>query len=75
MKRKGSIERYDTTITEPPFLTIPLDECEVDEPENMDIYDDRFSLILRRACFYKGYDFKFYSPSSDEGIDYKLVVY
>ena len=72
--KKCIISRYDPTITEPPFLTIPLDEVEVHKPDN----DDggvRFASKLIQACNSKGYMFKFYSGSDDPDIDYEIVVY
>jgi len=71
--KKCRIERYDKTITKPPYLTLPLDEVEVTDPE---LKDGGVELAerLRGACRSKGYHFKFYGLSSEEGFDYKLVV-
>lgn len=73
--KKCIISRYDETIKEPPFLTIPIDKVEVIEPEN-DYLGEKFADILNAACFSKGYIFKFYTSCSErEDIDYEIVVY
>jgi len=75
-KIKCIISRYDETITEPPYLTIKLDEVEVFEPE--DTHDDlgaRFAYRLEKACKEKGYEFKFNTKSDSDEYDYEIVVY
>jgi len=73
--KRCTIEQYDTTITEPPYLTIKLDEVRVDQPETDDggvIFAER----LRLACLEKGYRFKFYYMArAGSDADYKIVVY
>jgi len=73
--KKCIISRYDETITEPPYLTIPLDNVEVEEPES-DEYGVEFAKRLGIACRMKGYAFKCYSICSDKkDIDYEIIVY
>lgn len=72
--KKCIISRYDETITEPPYLTIPLDNIKVDELEN-DEYGVEFAERLRIACRMKGYTFKSYSCSDKKDIDYEIIVY
>ena len=71
--RKCIIARYDETIKEPPFLTIPIDTVEVPEPE-VDHLGEEFCIRLQSACRSKGYKFKFYSMTSEKGFDYELNV-
>ena len=68
------IARYDETIKEPPFLTIKLDTVKVSEPELNDL-GVAFAMRLKLACRLMGYNFKFYTMSSEEGFDYEIVVY
>ena len=72
--KKCVISRYDETIKEPPFLTIPLDTVEVIEPEN-DNGGVEFAARLMSACSMKGYIFKFYTSCSKREEDYEIVVY
>ena len=72
--KKCVITVYDQTITTPPFLTIPIDEVEVLQPE-VDYLGEELYERLRGACRAKGYIFKFYVNSSREGFDYEVVVY
>lgn len=72
--KKCIITRYDTTINEPPYLTIELDTVEVCEPIKDDL-GESFADILRDTCRRKGYNFRFYSMSDKEGYDYELVVW
>jgi hypothetical protein len=72
-RKKCIISRYDETITEPPYLTIPIDSIEVTQPEN-DEGGVLFAGILMRACSHKGYTFRFYTMSTEEGSDYNIVV-
>jgi hypothetical protein len=67
------ISRYDHTIKNPPFLTIPLDRVEVPQPVT-DKYGEEFAERLKSACRNRGYFFKFYISSQEEGVDYELVV-
>ncbi len=72
--KKCIIARYDETITEPPYLTIPLCTVEVVKPEN----DDggvMFANVLMKACRENGYVFKFYTSGKERGVDYEIVVY
>jgi hypothetical protein len=71
------ISRYDETITEAPFLTIPIRKVQVPEPEldNEENYlGKEFAARLKASCRMYGYTFKFYTMSSEENIDYELVV-
>ena len=69
------ISRYDETITKPPYLTIQIDEVEVEYPE-VDDLGEEFARRLIFACKLKGYDFKFYTSSSENSdYDYEIVVY
>jgi len=72
--KKCIIARYDETIKEPPFLTIAIDTTEVVGPET-DHLGEEFSERLRCACRAKGYVFKFYTTSKENGFDYQIVVY
>lgn len=73
--KKCIISRYDEKIKEPPFLTIPIDEVEVSEPDYNDLGEE-FARRLRIACLKKGYEFKFYTSCIErEDIDYEIVVY
>jgi len=72
--KKCIISRYDTTITKPPYLTIPIDKTEVEQPEN-DEGGVEFAARLTAACSMKGYIFKFYTMCSKREEDYEIVVY
>jgi hypothetical protein len=72
--KKCIITRYDETIKEAPFLTIPIDVVEINEPENDDHGVDLYN-ILCNACRSKGYTFKFYTMCRDKQNDYEIVVY
>jgi len=72
--KKCKISRYDETITEPPYLTIQIDEMEVKKPEK-DHLGEEFALRLMRGCRAKGYWFKFYSNCDDKNYDYEVVIY
>lgn len=73
--KKCKITRYDDTITEPPYLTIKIDEMTVVKPE-IDYLGEVFADRLDVGCSEKGYTFKFYSScSDDENFDYEVVVY
>jgi hypothetical protein len=74
MKKTCIITRYDETITEPPYLTIPLEKVELDEVGN-DKYGSEFARVLFEACRERGYVFKFYTMGSEYGVDYEIVVY
>lgn len=74
MIKKFIITRYDESITEPPFLTIKIDEMEVRQPEN-DTLGSEFCERIRCGCRAKGYKFKFYTMASEiEGFDFEVVV-
>lgn len=72
--KKCIISRYDHTITEPPFLTIKIDEMDVNQPQ-VDYLGEKFADRLVDACLMKGYVFKFYTTSYEEGFDYEVVVF
>lgn len=72
--KRCSIERYDEAIKEPPYLTIPIDNFDVYEPEQDD-GGEEFARRLSLFCKRKGYHFKFYTVSNDDEFDYKVVVY
>lgn len=72
--KKCIISRYDTTITKPPYLTIPIDKVEVREPEN-DEGGVELSERLIAACRSRGYVFKFYTMNNKGEEDYEIVVH
>ena len=74
MTKKCIISRYDETIKEPPYLTIPLETVEVNQPDENDDGGVELYERLKAACRSKGYIFKFYTMSDEKGIDYELVV-
>ncbi len=74
IKKNCIITKYDPTITEAPFLTIPLDEVEVLEPIDNNDLGVEFCNILMSACRNKGFVFKFYTMSDKDGFDYEVVV-
>ena len=71
--KKCIISKYDRKITEPPYLTIKVDEAEVVEPKK-DYLGEEFCRRLKSACREKGYVMKFYTMSSKKGFDYEIVV-
>ena len=73
MIKKMMITRYDDKITEPPYLTIQIDEMLVEEPEH-DNLGEEFALRIRQGCMGQGYKFKFYTTSSNPEFDYEVVV-
>lgn len=73
MIRKCVITRYDESITEAPFITIPIDSVEVSEPLT-DNLGEEFALRIFSACRSKGYNFKFYTTSRNKDFDYEIVV-
>lgn len=73
--KKCVITRYDETIKKPPYLTIPIDNVEVFQPDNDEGGVD-FANNLRIACSEKGYTFRFYSSGVDyKDVDFEIVVY
>lgn len=72
--KKCKITRYDNSITEPPYLTIKIDEMEVLEPE-VDYLGEKFAEMLIKKCNQKGYVFKFYTMSTESEYDYEVVVF
>jgi hypothetical protein len=72
--KKCKISRYDETIKEPPYLTIPFDEMEIKKPE-IDNLGEEFCERLIRSCRAKGYIFRFYTMSVNKDYDYEVVVY
>jgi len=74
MLKKCIISRYDETISEPPFLTIQIDEIEVIQPE-IDYLGEKFCEILKQACLAKKYILRFYTNSENKKYDYEIVVY
>jgi hypothetical protein len=74
INKKCVISRYDETIKESPFLTIPIDSVEVYQPK-IDHLGEELYERLRGACRSKGYVFKFYTLSEDKNFDYEIVVY
>jgi len=73
-KKKCIISRYDEKITEPPFLTIKIDEIEVLQPEK-DYLGEEFCIRLKHGCRNMGYQFRFYTMSKNGNYDYEIVVY
>jgi len=72
--KKCMICVYDGSITQPPFLTIQIDEIEVLKPEE-DNYGELFAKALRIGCQNKGYRFRFYTMSKNKDYDYEIVVH
>jgi hypothetical protein len=68
------IARYDSSIKEAPFLTIPIDKVDVLEPQDTNDGGVEFAFRLSLACVRKGYFMKFYSMSDEEGVDYEINV-
>lgn len=71
---KCFISRYDVKIKSYPFLTLKIDDVEVEKPDN-DYLGEKFAENLRSACKEKGYSFRFYTTSSDKNYDFEIVVY
>ncbi len=67
------ITRYDATIKEPPYLTIQIDKILVEKPEN-DNLGVEFYERIRQGCRSHGYQFKFYTSSSNPEFDYEVIV-
>jgi hypothetical protein len=72
--KKCQITRYDETINEPPYVTIPFDKMEILKPEH-DKLGEEFCERLIRTCKSKGYIFRFYTISNNKDFDYEVVVY
>jgi hypothetical protein len=72
--KKCMISRYDETITGAPFFAMQIDSVEVLQPGE-DHLGEKFAERLRDSCWEKGYNFKFYSLSTDENYDYSIVVW
>ena len=71
--KKIIISRYDQTIKEPPYLTIPFDEMLVEKPKE-DYLGEKFYEKIRNGCTGKGYQFRFYTMSSNPDFDYEVIV-
>jgi len=71
--RKIQIAKYDNRITEPPFLTIPIDTMLIEQPVE-DELGEIFAERLRQTCYDRGYHFQFYSGSDNINFDFKVVV-
>ena len=71
--KKMMITRYDDTIKEPPYLTIQIDKMLVGKPEH-DNLGEKFCERIRQGCLGQGYQFKFYTTSSNLEFDYEVVV-
>ena len=71
--KKMIISRYDERIKEPPYLTIHIDEMLVEVPET-DYLGEVFCGRIRQGCKRKGYQFKFYTVSTNTQFDYEVVV-
>ena len=72
--KKCVITRYDDSITEPPFKTIPVGSVEVCKPDN-DEYGKEFAERLRAGCRMHGHLFKCYTTSVDKEYDFEVIVY
>lgn len=72
--KKCIISRYDETIKDPPYLTIPIDKMEVRQPQTDDLGQE-FGERLRCGCRMLGYQFRFYTTSENKDYDYEVVVY
>jgi hypothetical protein len=71
--KKMMITRYDDTIKEPPYLTIQIDKMLVEKPES-DNLGEEFCERIRQGCSLQGYQFKFYTMSSNPEYDYEVIV-
>lgn len=71
--KKMMISRYDETIKEPPYLTIPIDKISIEKPE-IDNHGEEFCERIKQGCSAKGYHFKFYTTSKSPDFDYEIVV-
>lgn len=67
------ITRYDDRIKEPPYLTIQVDKMLVEKPEH-DNLGEEFSERIKQGCRGQGYQFKFYTLSTNPEFDYEVVV-
>lgn len=67
------ITRYDDKIKEPPYLTIQIDKMLVEKPEH-DNLGEEFYERIRQGCRGQGYQFKFYTMSTNPEFDYEVVV-
>lgn len=72
-KKKCIISRYDKSIKNPPYKTLPIDKVKVEKPIN-DNLGELFASILYDTCIEKGYKFKFYTTSDKKDFDYEIVV-
>ncbi|QHB38692.1 hypothetical protein HWC88_gp07 [Flavobacterium phage vB_FspS_hattifnatt9-1] len=71
--KKMMITRYDDKIKEPPYLTIQIDKMLVEKPEH-DNLGEEFCERIRQGCRGRGYQFKFYTLSTNPEFDYEVVV-
>jgi hypothetical protein len=71
--KKMMISRYDETIKERPYLTVKIDEMVVRKPD-VDYLGSGFCDIIRMECLQRGYEFSFYTSSSNPEFDYEVVV-
>jgi hypothetical protein len=71
--KKLMITRYDSTIKEPPYLTIQIDKMLFEQPET-DNLGEEFCERIRQGCQARGYQFKFYTLSDAPDFDYEVVV-
>ena len=74
MIKKCRIQKYDPNVLEPPYEFITLvDLIEIVKPDN-DPGGSEFAFRLWDICDNLGYDFRFYSTSDVEGIDFDITV-
>jgi hypothetical protein len=67
--------KYDDTIKEPPFKTIPIDTIKIQDTDPIaDKRGEARYLRLVQACKAKGYNVKFYTLSEEKGMTYDVVV-
>tara|TARA_R110000782_G_scaffold241759_1_gene328213 strand:+ start:1054 stop:1293 length:240 start_codon:yes stop_codon:yes gene_type:complete len=72
---KCIVSRYDDTIKEPPFKTIPIDTIEIQDTDPIvDKGGETRYLRLVQACKAKGHTLKFYTLSEEKGMTYDVVV-
>lgn len=71
--KKIAIARYDANIKEPPYSTIIIDKMLIQMPEN-DTLGEEFVERIKQGCKCHGFQFKFYTKSSNPEFDYEAVV-
>lgn len=71
---KCRVQKYDPSVTEPPYQFITLSEFTCEGRDNDDEGGWYFALRLKEECMKQGYIFKFYSLSRHEDYDFDVIV-